>query len=79
MDTLGWVYFKKGLYDAAISEFKASLAQAPANPTVVYHLGLAYHKKGEADKARAELQRALDLSPSFDGADEARKVLTQIK
>jgi Flp pilus assembly protein TadD len=79
MDTLGWVYYKKGLYDSAIAEFKASLAKAPENPTVAYHLGLAYHKKGDADKARAELTRALDLSGSFDGAGDARKVLAEIK
>jgi tetratricopeptide (TPR) repeat protein len=79
MDTLGWVYYKKGLYDSAISEFKASLAKAPDNPTVAYHLGLAYHKKGEADKARVELKRALDLSGSFDGADQARQLLAEMK
>jgi len=76
---LGWVYYKKGLYDSAIAEFKASLAKAPENPTVAYHLGLAYYQKGESDKARAELIRALDLSGSFDGAGEARKLLAEMK
>ena len=79
MDTLGWVYYRKGLYDSAIAEFKASLAKAPDNPTVAYHLGLAYYKKDEPDKARVELQRALDLSGSFDGAGEARKLLAEMK
>jgi len=79
MDTLGWVYYRKGLYDSAIAEFKASLAKAPENPTVAYHLGLAYHKKGETDKARAELNRALDLSGSFDGAGEAKRIIAEIQ
>jgi tetratricopeptide (TPR) repeat protein len=79
MDTLGWVYYKKGLYDSAIGEFKSSLAKAAENPTVVYHLGLAYHKKGEADRARAELKRALELSSSFDGAEQARALLAELK
>jgi uncharacterized protein HemY len=79
MDTLGWVYYKKGLYDSAIGEFKASLSKAGENPTVAYHLGLAYHKKGEAEKARAELQRALELSGSFEGAEQARKLLAELK
>jgi tetratricopeptide (TPR) repeat protein len=79
MDTLGWVYYKKGLYDSAIAEFKASLAKAPENPTVVFHLGLAYHQKGEPEKARAELQRALVLNGNFDGADQARALLAEIK
>jgi tetratricopeptide (TPR) repeat protein len=79
MDTLGWVYYKKGLYDSAIGEFKSSLAKAPENPTVVYHLGLAYHKKGEPDKARAELARALELNNGFDGADQARALLAEMQ
>jgi tetratricopeptide (TPR) repeat protein len=78
-DTLGWVYYKKGLYDSAIAEFKASLAKAPENPTMMYHLGLAYAKKGETDKARAELERALKLGNKFDGAEEAKKALAEIK
>ena len=78
-DTLGWVYYKKGLYDSAIAEFKASLAKAPENPTIMYHLGLAYAKKGETDKARAELERALRLGDKFDGAGEAKKALAELK
>jgi tetratricopeptide (TPR) repeat protein len=79
MDTLGWVYYKKGLYDSAIAEFRASLSKAAENPTVIFHLGLAYHKKGELDKARAELKRALELNSGFDGADQARALLAEMK
>jgi len=67
------------LYDSAIGEFRASLAKDPENPTVAYHLGLAYHKKGESNKAKAELARALKLNPAFDGAEDARKVLAELK
>jgi len=79
MDTLGWVYYKKGLYDSAIGEFKSSLSKTAGNPTVIYHLGLAYHQKGESDKARAELKRALELSGSFEGAEHARALLAEMK
>jgi tetratricopeptide (TPR) repeat protein len=79
MDTLGWVLFKKQIYDLAVSELKASLAKNPDNPTVVYHLGMAYLKKGETDRARAELERAFKLNPDFEGAAEARKALEEIK
>jgi Flp pilus assembly protein TadD len=79
MDTLGWVYYKKGLYDSAISEFRDSMAKLPRNPVVRYHLGLAYLKKGNKAGAREQLSRALELSNSFDGADDARKVLAELK
>ena len=42
MDTLGLVYFKKGLMDSAIGEFRDSLKRNPDNPTVLFHLGEAY-------------------------------------
>ena len=78
MDTLGLVYYKKGLYDSAISEFSDSLAKLPDNAIIHYHLGLAYHKKGEKDKARSALDKALKLEKGFDGADEARRILAEM-
>jgi tetratricopeptide (TPR) repeat protein len=79
MDTLGWVYFQKGLYDSAIGEFRGSLAKAPDNPTVAYHLARAYAKKGETDKARTEAERALKLNPNFPDAENARKLLAELR
>jgi tetratricopeptide (TPR) repeat protein len=72
------VYYKKGLYDSAISEFTDCLDKMPDNATVIYHLGMTYYKKGDLDNARAELERALSLDDQFDGADEARKVLAEL-
>ena len=75
MDTLGWVYYKKGLYGSAIGEFSDCLAQIPENPAVIYHLGMAYYKNGDKRKARVELEKALSLDENFTGAEEARQVL----
>jgi len=78
MDTLGLVYYKKGLYDSAIGEFADSLEQMPDNAVVHYHLGLSYYKKGDKNPARTELEKALSLDQEFDGADEARQILSKI-
>ena len=78
MDTLGWVYFKKGLYDNAISEFTDSLEKMPDNAIVNFHLGMAFYKKGDRDKARSQLEKALSLNQNFDGAAEAKKVLSEM-
>jgi tetratricopeptide (TPR) repeat protein len=78
MDTLGWVYYKKGLYDSAIGEFTDCLEKMPDNPTVIYHLGMAYYKKGDLENARAELERALKLDKNFTGANEAKRVLAEL-
>jgi Tfp pilus assembly protein PilF len=50
----------------------------PDNPTVTYHLGMAYYKKGDLENARAELEKALQLDESFNGADEARRILAEL-
>jgi len=79
MDTLGLIYYKKGFYDNAIAEFTDSLNKIPDNAMVHFHLGLAYHKKGDEDRARTELKKALDLNQNFDGADEAREILSKLQ
>lgn len=78
-DTLGWVYYKKSLSGLAISSFKRSVEAEPKNPIYLYHLGLAYAQNGDKSLARRTLNEALTLKATFDGADEARKVLSSIQ
>jgi tetratricopeptide (TPR) repeat protein len=77
-DTLGWVYYKKGLATLAITSFQASIQKDPKNPIYHYHLGLAYAKNGDKDKAKIALKEALALNPSFEGASEAQKTLASL-
>ncbi len=78
MDTLGWVFYKKGLYDNAITEFRDSLEKIPEAAIVHYHLGLAYYKKGDKDSARAALEKSLSLDEKYEGADKARQILSEL-
>jgi tetratricopeptide (TPR) repeat protein len=77
-DTLGWIYYKKQLYTKAISEFKESAEQLPNDPVVHYHLGMAYFQNGDQTQAEVALQRALELQGNFDGADQAKQILTSL-
>jgi tetratricopeptide (TPR) repeat protein len=77
-DTLGWIYYKKGLNTLAIGSFQASIEKDQKNALYHYHLGLAYAKNGDKDKARDSLKQALSLNPKFDGADEAQKTLASL-
>jgi tetratricopeptide (TPR) repeat protein len=72
MDTLGWIYYKKGLYGNAVQEFSDSLEKLPENATVHYHLGAALLKKGDKARAKLSLEKALALDDNFDGAKDAR-------
>ena len=51
----------------------------PDKATYHYHLGMAYVATNNWAGARGSLQKALDISPDFDGAADARKALASIK
>jgi tetratricopeptide (TPR) repeat protein len=83
-DTLGWVYYKKGLYSAATEQLRKAVSvdettarrnNAAPSPTFRFHLGMALAAKGDRAGARREIEGALRLSPNFPEADEARKTL----
>ena len=80
-DTLGWAYFQKGVYQSAIDMFQESLRLnekkgAADDPTVHYHLGLAYQKANQPAQARQQLERALKISPNNS---DARKALSELR
>ena len=77
-DTLGWAYYKKAMYSQAVRYLETSVAKDASDPTTHYHLGMAYSQVGEFEKAKKALQKALSMSQSFDGADEARKTLASL-
>lgn len=78
-DTLGWVLYRRGVYQQAVSYLKDSAAELPDVPEVHFHLGMAHYKLGERAAAKQELNRALTLSPRFSAAGEARRVLAELE
>lgn len=67
LDTLGWVYFKQGKYDEAITWLtKADEAVNGASGEILEHLGDAYFKSGNAAKALELWKKAAQLG---DGSD----------
>ena len=78
MDTLGWIYYRKGLYDSAIQELSDSAGKLENNAVVRFHLGMAYYKKNQMDRAKSELNKALKLDSAFEGSDVAKKTLAEL-
>jgi tetratricopeptide (TPR) repeat protein len=75
-DTLGWIYYLQNLPDLAVPLFEKVAEANPRNALYRYHLGAALIKAKRADRGRLELERALALSTTFDGAADARRLLT---
>ena len=77
-DTLGWIFYKRGVYQRALGLLKESAAKLPENPEVQYHFGMASYKAGDKASARKALAKAVASAGGFGGRDEARKVLAEL-
>ncbi len=79
-DTLGWIYYQKGLYDMAVEQLKPAALELPNDAMVQLHLGLSYAKKGDRRKAIGSLERSLKLGiPSPSLAAMAQQTLNQLR
>jgi tetratricopeptide (TPR) repeat protein len=89
VDTLGWIYYKKGLYGAAVEQLQKAVDLderavkngngAPA-ANYRYHLGMALKARGDKEAARRALEQAMRLSEKtpFAESDEARNALATL-
>ena len=71
LDTLGWLYYRKGLYDLAAKELEQALAKAEW-PAIQFHLGLAYNRLGNAAKGGRLLAAALAKDPKLADSEGQR-------
>jgi tetratricopeptide (TPR) repeat protein len=76
-DTLGWAYFRGGSFSSAAPMFEEAVKKDPGNATYHYHLGLAYQKLNDSARAKAELQKAINVNPKSPVAEEARRAEAQ--
>ncbi len=79
IDTYGWIYYLSGNYDKALSELKVAASGVTKDPTIHYHLGMAYYKKNLHVLALGELEQALRLSTNFPEVKEASDVIEKIR
>ena len=77
MDTLGLVRFRLGMYDQAAIVLERAVSLAPAEPLLQLHYGMALVKKGELQRGRDVLRKAIDSKRPMPGLDEARTLLAQ--
>lgn len=77
-DTLGWIYYRKGLYPSAVKHLEAA-AGFKDSSVPKYHLAMAYVKAGNREKGRSTYEEAQKANPNLPEAAEARKLLEQKK
>jgi len=82
-DTLGWAYYHKGTYQSAVDLLEeaakedAAKQSAKRDANIYYHLGLSYEKLGDKARAKAEFERALQITPN-PHANEIKLALAEL-
>ena len=74
-DTLGWIYYKQGLYRSAVPVLEAAVAKSPQVARFQFHLGMAYLAAGQPTQARSTLQTALQSGLNGQDARSAQEAL----
>jgi tetratricopeptide (TPR) repeat protein len=54
-DTLGWILYRRGIYERALSLLRESAEKLADNAEVQYHLGMTYLKSGNSRGAKESL------------------------
>ncbi|MCB9229033.1 MAG: tetratricopeptide repeat protein [Deltaproteobacteria bacterium] len=70
LDSLGWVYFRKGQHDLALDVFLKALNQAPEEGVIMEHIADVYRLKEDIIKAKDYYQKALERQ--LDERDKVR-------
>jgi len=64
LDTLGWIYFKKGDYHQALEYILQAVKYRDNSAEVMEHLGDVYERLNDLENARIYWQKALELDGS---------------
>jgi hypothetical protein len=77
--TLGWILYKRGVYQRALALLREGAVRLPDNPELQYHLGMAAARTGDRDVARRALAFAAGSPAVFkstgDVTPERRAIL----
>jgi tetratricopeptide (TPR) repeat protein len=71
-DTLGWTYFRKGMYALAVTHLEGATAKQ-GTAVHKYHLAMAYLKAGDPTRGRQTFEAALKMDPNLPEAQAARQ------
>jgi tetratricopeptide (TPR) repeat protein len=78
-DTFGWVLYKRGDYQQALSILQESAGKAADNPVIQFHLGMTAYMMGQTDLAMAALKKAASAAKDFPGKDESKRRLALLE
>ena len=78
LDTLGWVYYRRGAFPDAEKALLRAVERAPNNGTIRYHLGMTYARLGKKQDAVSALRRAAQLDPKLSDSERIDSVIKEL-
>jgi tetratricopeptide (TPR) repeat protein len=78
-DTFGWVLYKRGDYEQALTVLQESAGKAADNPEIQFHLGMTAYIMGQTDLARVAFRKAASAIKDFPGKDESKRRLALLE
>jgi tetratricopeptide (TPR) repeat protein/ribosomal protein L40E len=71
--------FELGKADEAIAEMEKALTYSPNHQLALYNLGIVHLTLGNLEKAREYFNRCIDVNPSAEVSQKAKRILEQHK
>jgi tetratricopeptide (TPR) repeat protein len=79
IDSLGWVYFRKGKYKEAIERLIRAVDITQDDPVILEHLGDVYNADGQTEKAIELWEKAIQFHHKEEGLKQrVEKKLRQL-
>jgi tetratricopeptide (TPR) repeat protein len=79
IDSLGWVFYKKGDLKAALQEIRKASSLMPDDPTIHEHLGDIYAALKDYDKALVHYEKSVALEKDPSKRNSVKEKLKMIK
>jgi tetratricopeptide (TPR) repeat protein len=74
----GIAYKNRGMWYMAAQEWDVAVSKKPHEPIYLHALGLAYAQLKQSEKARAMLDRAIQIEPENQQIQESRALIDQM-
>ena len=76
-DTYGWILVQQGQVEKGRRILEQAMKELPDVAEIRYHYAVAVYRSGEKIEAKKLLNRILQDNPSFDGREDAQKLMLQ--